>query len=64
MSGESFAPTSSGEEVRALAEALVKWTLTDGPFNLTYAEGQEGPIFPDEMEKAKIYVQDFINWTK
>jgi len=27
-------------------------------------EGQKGPIFPEEMEKAKIYVQDFINWTK
>jgi len=27
-------------------------------------EGQEGPIFPEEMEKAKIYIHDFINWTK
>jgi len=27
-------------------------------------EGQKGPIFPEEMEKAKKYVQDFINWLK
>jgi len=27
-------------------------------------EGQKGPIFPEELEKAKSYIQGFIKWTK
>ena len=27
-------------------------------------EGQEGPIFPEELEKATNYIKDFINWLK
>jgi flavodoxin len=27
-------------------------------------EGQEGPIFPEEIEKAKAYIKDFIAWLK
>ena len=27
-------------------------------------EGVKGPIFPEEMEKAKVYIKDFIDWLK
>jgi len=27
-------------------------------------EGQEGPIIPEEMEKAKVYANDIVNWIK
>lgn len=27
-------------------------------------ERQQGPIFPEEMEKAKGYIKEFIDWTK
>ena len=27
-------------------------------------KSQEGPIIPEEMEKAKTYIQDFISWIK
>jgi hypothetical protein len=27
-------------------------------------EGQQGPIFPEEMEKAKKYAKEFIEWLK
>jgi hypothetical protein len=27
-------------------------------------EGQKGPIFPEEMEKAKGYIKGFIDWAK
>ncbi|MFX0043235.1 MAG: hypothetical protein ACFE8L_10005 [Candidatus Hodarchaeota archaeon] len=27
-------------------------------------EKQEGPIFPEEMEKATVYIKDFIDWMK
>ncbi|MFX0075344.1 MAG: hypothetical protein ACFE96_07875 [Candidatus Hermodarchaeota archaeon] len=27
-------------------------------------EGQQGPIFPEEMEKAKGYIKGFIDWAK
>jgi menaquinone-dependent protoporphyrinogen IX oxidase len=27
-------------------------------------EGQQGPIFSEDMEKAKTYIQDFIKWMK
>jgi menaquinone-dependent protoporphyrinogen IX oxidase len=27
-------------------------------------EGQKGPIFPEEMEKAKSYIKEFIEWMK
>jgi len=27
-------------------------------------QGQKGPIFSEEMEKAEKYIQDFINWIK
>ena len=29
-----------------------------------HVEGQQGPIFPEDMEKAKTYIQDFIKWMK
>ena len=25
-------------------------------------EGQKGPIFPEQMENAKSYAQDFMKW--
>ena len=27
-------------------------------------QGQQGPIFPEEVEKSKGYITDFINWLK
>jgi menaquinone-dependent protoporphyrinogen IX oxidase len=27
-------------------------------------EGQKGPIIPEEMEKAKVYIKEFIDWMK
>ena len=27
-------------------------------------EGQEGPIFPEEMEKAIVYIKEFMKWMK
>jgi len=27
-------------------------------------EGQQGPIFPKEMEKAIVYIKEFMNWMK
>ncbi|MHA2393131.1 MAG: hypothetical protein ACXAEX_14420 [Promethearchaeota archaeon] len=30
----------------------------------TRVEGQKGPIIPEEMEKAKVYIREFIKWMK
>jgi menaquinone-dependent protoporphyrinogen IX oxidase len=30
----------------------------------TRVEGMKGPIFPEEMEKARSYIKEFINWTQ
>jgi menaquinone-dependent protoporphyrinogen IX oxidase len=27
-------------------------------------EGMQGPIFPEEMEKARMYINEFIGWLK
>ena len=27
-------------------------------------EKQQGPIFPEEMEKARVYIKEFIEWLK
>ena len=59
------------DKVQGMAKKYLAKIATSSMIDKTYGElltarveGQQGPIFPEEMEKAKNYNQDFIKWMK
>jgi len=59
------------DKVQGFAEKYLGVIDKASMIDKTYSElltaqvnGQKGPIFPEEMEKATVYIKDFIDWMK
>lgn len=61
-------PTGKTQEyAKRYLEKIEKASMIEKTYsNLLTArvEGIQGPIFPEEMEKARMYIKEFIGWLK
>ena len=61
-------PTEKTQEyAKRHLEKIEKASMIENTYsNLLTArvEGIQGPIFPEEMEKARMYIKEFIGWLK